>query len=50
MVEWLNLYAMTKNPKSIIWDILVIFNICMDIKGSFCREFECLQYFLYNYY
>ena len=45
----LTLYAMIKNPKSIIWDILVIFNIYMDIKGSFCREFEYLQYFLYKY-
>ena len=32
-------YAMTKNPKSINWDILAIFYIYMDIKGSFCREF-----------
>ena len=40
---------LTKNPKSIIRDILVIFNSYIDIKGSFCREFEYLQYFLYNY-
>ena len=26
------LYTMTKNPKSIIWDILAIFNNYMDIK------------------
>ena len=36
--------AINKNPKSIIWDILVIFNIYMHIKDSFCREFKYLQY------
>ena len=45
----LALCTMTKNPKSIIWDILAIFNIYMDIKGSFCREFEYLPYFLYYF-
>ena len=43
------LYAMAKNSRSIIWDILFNFNIYMDNKGSFCRLFEYLQYFLYNY-
>ena len=38
-----------KNPKCIIWDILANFNKYMDHKGSFCREFKCLQHFLTIY-
>ena len=39
----LALHTMTKNTKSIIWDILAIFNIYIDIKGSFCREFKLIS-------
>ena len=42
-------HLMTKNPKSIIWDSLTIYNIYMDIKGSFCREFKFLQHFITKY-
>ena len=38
-----------KNPESIIWDFSTIFNSCLDIIGSFCREFKYLQYLLSNY-
>ena len=46
MQLWLNM--ITKNPMFSIWNIFAIFNFCMVIKGSFCREFKYLQY-LYTF-
>ena len=44
MQLWSTMHWMTKNSIFSIWNILAIFNFCLDIKGSFCREFKYLQY------
>ena len=42
------MYAMIKNPIS-LWDIFTRINFCLNIKGSFYKEFKYLHYFLLIY-
>ena len=52
-LEYLAFYAKTRmygmNPASLLWDILVILNFCLNKKIFFCREFKNLPQVLSFY-
>ena len=49
MQLWLVINAISKNPISVIQDILTIFYFCKAIIGSFRKEFKYIHHLLYNY-